>query len=48
MSCVRSPLFVWVGVFVDFSQERVDCARFLAGTLEDKVDCTFHFMTGDV
>jgi 2-polyprenyl-3-methyl-5-hydroxy-6-metoxy-1,4-benzoquinol methylase len=35
-------------VGVDFSQERVDCARFLAGTLEDKVDCTFHFMSGDV
>ncbi len=33
-------------VSVDFSQERVDCARFLAGTLEDKADCTFHFMSG--
>lgn len=35
-------------VGVDFSQERVDCAHFLASTLEDKVDFTFHFMTGDV
>ena len=26
----------------------MDSARFLAGTLEDKVDFTFHFMSGDV
>ena len=35
-------------VGVDFSPERVECARFLAGTLDGRVDCSFDFMSGDV
>lgn len=35
-------------VGIDFSPERVACARFLASTLEDRVDCTFDFLAGDV
>ena len=35
-------------VGVEFSPERIECARFLAGTLEGKVDCSLNFMVGDV
>ncbi len=35
-------------VGVDFSPERVECARFLARTLDGRVDCSFDFMAGDV
>jgi 2-polyprenyl-3-methyl-5-hydroxy-6-metoxy-1,4-benzoquinol methylase len=35
-------------VGIDFSPERVKCAQFLASTLEDRVGCSFSFMTGDV
>ena len=35
-------------VGMDFSPERVECARFLADTLADKVDCSFDFLSGDV
>jgi 2-polyprenyl-3-methyl-5-hydroxy-6-metoxy-1,4-benzoquinol methylase len=34
-------------VGIDFSPDRVACARFLAGTLEARVTCSFDFMTGD-
>ncbi len=33
---------------IDFSPERVECARFLTGTLDGIVDCSFDFMAGDV
>lgn len=35
-------------VGMDFSPERIECARFLADTLSGKVDCSFDFMSGDV
>lgn len=35
-------------VGVDFSLERVECARFLASTLDGEVDCSFDFLAGDV
>ncbi len=35
-------------VGIDFSPERIECAQFLADTLDDKVDCEFDFMSGDV
>ena len=35
-------------VGIDFSPERVECARFLASVIEDRVDCSFDFVAGDV
>jgi len=35
-------------VGVDYSPERIECARFLASTVEDKIDCAFTFVSGDI
>lgn len=35
-------------VGIDFSAERVRCARFLASTLDSRVDCSFDFAAGDI
>lgn len=35
-------------VGIDFSSERVGCARFLADTLDGTVDCSFEFISSDI